>query len=199
MNACQQASVQAVVSAVQPARQVLQLAVSQAVTGTGTATRIPRSPIEVTSRRARVLTAHVQSIAPPIGVAVLRAHCSQRRSGRLSALGSAKDRCKRRAVVPDLGSLFPGIATGGDQEDLPSFVELKPHLEWHTHASFPPPGEVTHRHRRKPRLLMVVRAPFRDGLPRGIRNALLHLDAGWGSAKFPYRSAPFADEVQHEA
>src|SRR4029453_1009069 len=32
LNACQQASVQAVVLAVQPARQVLQLAVSQAVT-----------------------------------------------------------------------------------------------------------------------------------------------------------------------
>src|SRR5262245_48310747 len=72
MNACQQASVQAVVLAVQPARQVVQLALSQAFVGTGMATRTPRSPMEATRRFARVLRAHVQSIAPPIVVAVLR-------------------------------------------------------------------------------------------------------------------------------
>src|SRR4029450_6999367 len=112
-NACQQASVQAVVLAVQPARQVLQLAVSQALTGTATATRTPRSPMEVTSRRARVLTAHVPSIPPPTGVAVLRAQCSQCRSGQLSAARFGKGWCKRRAVVWDLDSFLAAIATAG--------------------------------------------------------------------------------------
>jgi len=96
--------VQAVVLAVQPARQVVQLALSQALAGTGMATRTPRSPMEMTSRFARVLRAHVQSIAPPIVVAVLR--------GTDARSGAAISGCKRRAVGSDVDASFSAMPTG---------------------------------------------------------------------------------------